>query len=432
MAEEKLDKVIEGIEFIQKTNDTLQEDMKGLKGDVLKIEAIEKASEDFTLKLQEMQDERVKESAQHNENLEKIQTEILRSNSNSKTEKNEYEHSYSRYLKKGVAIPDEELEVSAKELITKSTYGLDDNQISMLTKDLVSGSDPDGGLFISPDRTSRMSTRFFETSPIMQLASVETTSSNEWTMLLDDTEPDAGWVGEVSARPDTASAGIAEIKIPVHEIYAQPRATQRMLDDAGFDIAGWHERKVSSKISRLVNTSAVVGDGSQKLKGFLSYPAWAVADTYERFAVEQRTTTGASGALDDADDIIKLQYDLLEDYQMNATWGMDRRTFAIIAQLKSATTGEYLLNPRMLREGAAPILLGKPVVFMSDMPAVTNSALSIVYADFRDFYTVVDRFGIRVLRDPYTSKPYIRFYTTKRIGGAVTNYEAGKILKIKA
>ena len=110
---------------------------------------------------------------------------------------------------------------------------------------------------------------------------------------------------------------------------------------------------------------------------------------------------------------------------------MNRATFGTVMKLKD-TSGAFLLNPRLLAEGGAKILLGAPVVFMSDMPVEASNALSIVYADFREFYTVVDRFGVRVLRDPYSSKPYVIFYMTKRVGGAVTNYEAGKILKCAA
>lgn len=110
---------------------------------------------------------------------------------------------------------------------------------------------------------------------------------------------------------------------------------------------------------------------------------------------------------------------------------MRRATFTKVVQLKD-DEGQYLLNPRVLMEGSTKMLLGADVAFMADMPAFADSALAIAIADWSEFYTVVDRFGIRVLRDPYTAKPYVKYYTTKRVGGAVTNYEAGKILKIKA
>jgi HK97 family phage major capsid protein len=256
------------------------------------------------------------------------------------------------------------------------------------------------------------------------------TTSDVMEILLDDDEADCGWVGEVDDRDDTDSPQIGLIKIPIHEMYAQPKATQKMLDDAGLDLEGWLSRKVEMRLGRKENTAFVVGDGSQKPKGFLSYDAWSSAGVYQRNAVEQIITDAASTIA--GDDLIELQNSLIEDYQAGATWGMKRATWFLIATLKTSTGGDYLLNPRVIAEGAEKILLGNGVTFMNDMPVKADNALPIVYADFKEFYTVVDRFGIRILRDPYTAKPYVRFYTTKRVGGAVTNYEAGKILKVLA
>jgi HK97 family phage major capsid protein len=297
-------------------------------------------------------------------------------------------------------------------------------------KDLLAGSAPDGGFFLSNDRSSRVSMRVFETSPVRSVATVETTTADVWEVLIDDDEPASGWVGEVQDRPKTDSAQVALIKIPIHEQYAMPQATQKILDDAGFDIAGWHQRKVADKFSRLENTAFVSGDGSAKPKGFLSYSAWAAAGTYQRDAVEQ-VTTAASGTIA-GDDLIGLQGSLIENYQPGAAWMMRRATFFNSIMTLADTAGQYLLNPLMIAQGADLQLLGKPVVLAADMPAVAANALSVCYANWREFYTVVDRLGIRILRDPLTSKPYVKFYTTKRVGGAVTNYEAGKILKIKA
>lgn len=339
----------------------------------------------------------------------------------------EYKQALSLYLKKGIELPAEVMNGQYGGMATKMAWGVDDDKIDMIKKDLIAGSGADGGYFITADRAATMSKRIFETSSLRPLANIVTTTSDVWEQVLDDGEADSGWVGEVQARPDTNTPQIGLIQIPVHELYAQPLATQKMLDDAGFNIEAWLSNKVDSKLGRDENTAFVVGDGSQKPKGFMSYPAWSVAGTYQRDAVEQ-ISSGAATTFT-ADGLIEVQNSLIEGYQARATWGMKRSSFTDIAQIKQ-TNGTYLINPNIIAQGADKVLLGKPITFMDDMAAVAGNALAAVYADFSEFYTIVDRFGIRVLRDPYTSKPYVKFYTTKRVGGAVTNYEAGKIVKL--
>jgi len=362
--------------------------------------------------------------------MEDVETAIATSGGQGDEKQNaEYSHDMAAYMRKGTAIAPELHEATIKRFMQKSLYGADEAEIDAQVKDLVAGSGPDGGYHIIAERSNRMIERIFETSPIRGLANLVTTTSDVFEFILDDDEADCEWVGEVSSRDDTGTPKIGMIKIPAHEIFAQPKASQKMLDDAGFDIEGWLNRKVSSRIGRKENTSFVVGDGAEKPKGFLDYANWAVAGQYQRNAVEQ-ITSGTSGSFD-GDDLINLQNQLIEDYQTGATWSLKRATFTTIMQLKGSN-GQYLLNPRVLSEGGDKVLLGASVTFMNDMPGVAANALSIAIADWTEFYTIVDRFDIRVLRDPYTAKPYIKFYTTKRTGGAVTNYEAGKILKIQA
>ena len=343
----------------------------------------------------------------------------------------EHKQSFYAYLRKGVQIPTDVIQKYCEDVAEKTILHADPDKVKAYVKDLVEGSNPDGGFFITPERSTQIIKRVFETSPLRLVANVTTTSSNSMEFVLDDDEAAAGWVGEVQSRPDTATSEIGIITIPVHELYAQPKATQRMLDDAGFDIEGWLQGKVTRKFSRLENTAGVLGNGSKKWKGFLSYSAWTSAGTYERDAIEQIAATGTAGTLDEADDLISLQNSLIDDYQMSAVFAMTRGTFSDVMKLKS-TDGVYLLNPFMLKEGTDRILLGKRAIIMADMPEVAANALSVAYGDFGEGYTIVDRFGIRVLRDPYTAKPFVKFYSTKRSGGAVTNYEALKILKINA
>ena len=427
---EKLDAVGDQIKHVQETNDRLTKQYDGLD-----LQNIKENSEQAAKALEEVQEVKQQIAAlDFKERMDTIEKAIAHNGGadvKNKEQQRAYKNAMLKYMRKGVAVPDDVLEIICESQASMEMLGADDEKLAYHKKDLISGSGPDGGYFILPDRASSISTRIFESSPLRPLCTVVTTMSDVWELPLDDDEFDSGWVGETETRADTDSAQVGMIKIPVHESYASPKASQRMLDDVGFDIEAWLNAKVARKIGRQENTAGVTGDGSKKWKGFLSYDAWASAGVYERFKVEQLTATGTAGSLDEADDLIRLQNSLIEDYQAGAGFAMRRSTFTSVMTLKDSN-GAYLINPFILKQGTDKILLGAPVTFMADMPAVAANALAVVYANWMDFYTVVDRLGIRVLRDPYTSKPYTKFYTTKRSGGAVTNFEAGKILKINA
>ena len=192
--------------------------------------------------------------------------------------------------------------------------------------------------------------------------------------------------------------------------------------DAGFNIEEWLAGKVTRRLTREENLAFVTGDGSQKPKGFLSLPAWAVNGTYERGAIEQ-ISSGAAGAFT-GDGVKALQNSLIEEYQASAIFGLKRASFQQIITLKDGN-GAYLLDPRSMKVGDTMTLLGKQVVFMDDMPAVAADSLSMVYGDFGVGYTIVDRIGFRVIRDEITQKGCVLFYTTKRTGGDVTAVSGG-------
>jgi HK97 family phage major capsid protein len=317
------------------------------------------------------------------------------------------------------------LESVADSIIKKEAFGGDSEKI---VKDLVLGSDGDGGYLAPTEFGATIMGRIFETSPVRSVANVITTAASEISFVLDDDEPDAGWVGEVDSRDDTSTPKVGQIIIPAHEIFAQPKATQKLLDDAGVNVEQWLAGKVSRKIGRVENTSFVVGDGSQKPKGFLSYAAWTTPGEYERNAVEQ-INSGISASFD-GDSFKTLQNSLIEDYQASAVFMMKRATWSNVTKLKD-NEDRYLFDMiSNFRDGDTLQVLGKRVILANDMPDQAADSLSVVYGDFGEGYTIADRIGIRVLRDPYTSKPFIKFYTTKRTGGAVTNYEALKIMKL--
>ena len=334
------------------------------------------------------------------------------------------------YMRTGKAMDNEITDLVIRSMCQKHFYGLGEEKREAEIKTLIAGSNTDGGYFIRPERSAMIIKRIFESSPMRSIANIETTSSDVLEFVIDDDEATSGgWVGETSSRGETGTPKIGLLTIPAHEQFAQPKATQKMLEDAGFDIESWLSGKVTDKMLRTENTAFVLGDGSEKPRGYLQYPAWAVPDTYERFAIEQ--INSGSDANFTGDGVKALQNALKEVYQANAVWTIKRIEWQKIITLKDGA-GAYLLEPRSLKIGDTLTLLGKQVMFFDDMPVAATDSLSLAYGDFSIGYTIVDRIGFRVIRDVVTQKPFILFYTTKRTGGAVTNYESFKIQKLSA
>ena len=288
---------------------------------------------------------------------------------------------------------------------------------------------PDGGYVARPQLVEKIVGRVFETSPMRGVADVITAGAKSIEMFIDDDENDANHVGEGSASSDTDTAELGLKVITAHRYDAQPKITIELLEDAVLNMEQWLTNKSARKIGRKENTDFVNGNGVNKARGFLTYDAWSSAGVYERDKIEQ-VNLGASAALTAAG-LIGLQGSLKEEYQQGAAWGMKRATFSAALQLKGSD--QFHFSPVLLRDGQAEMtLLGKPVVFMDDMPAVGSNALSVVYADFAESYTIYDRSGLTVIRDPYTSKGFVRLYVSKRTGGDVTNYDGIKIGKVAA
>ena len=288
---------------------------------------------------------------------------------------------------------------------------------------------PDGGYIVRPELSQNIITRVFETSPLRQVASVESIGSKSIDILIDDDEASAAWESEASTASATTTPQLALKSISAHILLNKLTLTSSMIEDGYLDVEAWLSRKVADKFSRMENTAFVSGNGVGKPRGFLTYDAAATAGTYERNAITQ-INMGSAAALN-ADGLIEVQNALKEEYQAGAVFGMKRTTFGAALQLKG--NDNYFFSPVMLRDGQASIqLLGKPVVFMDDMPAVAANALSVVYADFSRAYTIVDRVGLQFLRDPYTAKPNVEVQARKRTGGDVTSFDAIVIGKVAA
>lgn len=301
--------------------------------------------------------------------------------------------------------------------------GIEGDLPGLESKALSVGSDPDGGYLVTPTMSEKIVRTVFETSPMRKLASVEVISSDSLELIEDREEFFAGWTSETASLSATASAQIGKKIIPVHELYAQPKATQKLIDDSSIDIEGWLAEKLSDVFSRKENTAFISGDGIGKPRGILTY-----TDGTDWGQVEQ-IDSDAGGDKISGDSLISLYYSLKEAYATRATFLMNRASVQLVRLLKESNTGQYLWNPG-LAVGAPDTLLGVPVVQAADMPNPEDGNLAVAVADFASAYQIVDRTGIRVLRDPFTDKPFVNFYTTKRVGGDVVNFEAIKLLKI--
>lgn len=290
-------------------------------------------------------------------------------------------------------------------------------------------SDPDGGYLVLPEVADFMATRLFETSPIRTVARVVKTSSKSMLVTLDDGECGAEWEAEGSTASNTTTPQVGRLEIVAHAIKTTPKATLEMLEDGYFDVESWLTEKIADKIGRTENTAFVTGTGLVKPKGFMAYSAWASAGVYEANKIEQVNLGHASTLTSDG--LIGLQGALKEGYQSNAKWLMHRTTFANALKLKGSDS--YYFSTTLLRDGQLQLqLLGKPVTFCSDIAEVAANALSIAYGDFSVGYTILDRVGLTILRDPYTSEGNVKFVARKRTGGAVTNFDAIKIGKVAA
>ncbi|WP_366555253.1 phage major capsid protein [Aquibaculum sediminis] len=298
------------------------------------------------------------------------------------------------------------------------------------------GSDPDGGYLVEPTLGGRIVQKVYETSPIRQVANVTTIGTDALEGFNDLDEAGSGWVGEMDARNETSTPTLGQYRIPVYEVYAEPKATQKLLDDAAWNVEAWLTDKVSSRFVRQENTAFVNGDGSNKPRGFLDYTTNDKDDSARSWGKLQHVLTGANGEFLDldvdtgdypGDCLVDVVFALKAAYRSNAVWMMPRSVVATVRKLKDAD-GNYLWQPDFQqRQGG--MLLGYPIVEAEDMPEADNGSLSIAFGDFNAGYQIVDRTGIRVLRDPYTQKGFVKFYATKRVGGDVVNFEAIKLLK---
>lgn len=330
---------------------------------------------------------------------------------------------------KSVPVVDEKTfdayrDVQAK-FLREGREGLDPAEV----KTMLVGSEPDGGFFVTPDITGRIAKKVYETSPVRQIASVQVISTDALEGIEDTGEAGAGYAGESSQGSDSTTPQIGKWRIPVFWIDTEPKATQQLLDDANVDVEGWLAMKVADKFARFENAKFVNGtDG--KIRGMTDYTFAADSGSGVTWGSVGYVATGVSGdfaASAKGDKLIDLMGCVKAAYLDNARWLANRATLTQIRKFKDGQSN-YLWQPSFVA-GQPESIMGYPVTRAEDMPTIAANSYSLAFGDFSAFYQIVDRQGIKVLRDNYTSKPYVKFYTTKRTGGGVVNFEAVKFLK---
>ena len=283
----------------------------------------------------------------------------------------------------------------------------------------------DGGYLVDPQTAEAIKSTISSTASIRAISDVVSVDATSYDVLVDHTEMGAGWATETDPSAETGTPQIDRISIALHELSALPKVSQRLLDDSAFDIESWLAGRIADKFSRSEASAFVNGDGVDKPRGFLDYSN--VANTSWSWGNIGYAVTGVEGDINDGDPIVDLVYSLGAEYRANATFVMNSKTAGTIRKLKDAD-GRFLWSDG-LAAGEPARLLGYPVLIAEDMPDMGVDATPIAFGDFGAGYTIAERPDLRVLRDPFSAKPHVLFYATKRVGGAVSDFAAIKLLK---
>jgi len=283
----------------------------------------------------------------------------------------------------------------------------------------------DGGYLVDPQTAETIKSTLSSTASVRAIANVVSVEATSFDVLIDHTEMGHGWATEAAATVETGTPMIDRITIPLHELSALPKASQRLLDDSAFDVESWLAGRIADKFARAEAAAFVGGDGVDKPTGFLTKTT--VDNDVWTWGNLGYVPTGTDGDFSGADEIVDLVYALGAEYRANASFVMNSKTAGAVRKMKDAD-GRFLWSDG-LAAGEPARLMGYPVLIAEDMPDVTSDSLSVAFGDFSAGYTVAERPDLRVLRDPFSAKPHVLFYATKRVGGDVSDYAAIKLLK---
>lgn len=294
-------------------------------------------------------------------------------------------------------------------------------------------SDPDGGYLVLPFLEAGVRTIARDRSPMRTLASAVTVDTDAYEIIVDPSEAGAVWVTERGARPETSTPELKKIRIPVGELYASPKTTQRTLDDARIDVAAWLTSQVGNKFAIAEGAAFVTGSGLDgRPKGILSYPTADTADFVRDWGVLQHVTSSTDDptSLDFVTALIELSMSLRTPYRSNAAWLMSRSVLTSLRKITDENGAMLFSNDGRIVSGEPDRLLGFPIYMDEGMPAASPGNLPIAFGDFSQGYTIVDRFGMRTTVDAVTQKGFVLFDTYKRVGGGVVDFNAIKLLRI--
>ncbi|MDN5786235.1 phage major capsid protein [Pseudorhodobacter sp.] len=286
----------------------------------------------------------------------------------------------------------------------------------------------DGGFLVAPQTAELIRSLLLTTSSIRAIANVVNVEASSYDVLIDRTEVGSGWATELVAQTETSTPTIERISIRLHELSAMPKASQRLLDDSAFDVESWLADKIANRFIRAEAAAFINGDGVDKPKGFMQ-PAKVANASWAWGSIGYVPTGAASdfAATNAADCIINLVYALSATYRANASFVMNSKTAGAVRKMKDAD-GRFLWSDG-LAAGEPARLMGYPVLIAEDMPDIAANAYAIAFGDFAAGYTIAERPDLRIMRDPFSAKPHVLFYATKRVGGDVTDFAAIKLLK---
>lgn len=339
--------------------------------------------------------------------LEKELTELKRPDGTGTKAASEHKTAFLQFVRKGIDAGLGELQAKALQI----------------------GTEADGGYAVPEELDRTIIELLKDASPMRQVCNQITVGSPDYKRLVSLGGAGSGWVGETDASPATGTPTLGQISAFMGEIYSNPQATQTSLDDIFFNAEQWLNSEVAREFSEKECSAFLLGNGVNKPKGLLAYPLLTTGDDTRAFGSLQKLVSGIAGGFN-GDKLIDLIHALKAGYRANGKFMMGNLTVAYARKLKDSE-GNYLWRPG-LEAGVPSTLLGYGIVENEDMPDVAADANAIAFGDYKRAYTIVDRIGTRVLRDPYTNKPYVGFYTTKRVGGMLVDSQAVKILTLSA
>ena len=300
--------------------------------------------------------------------------------------------------------------------------------VSLERKGLNTAVNAEGGYLVDPQTAARIQSALTGAGSLRAVAAVVQVEANAFDVLVDHGDIGHGWSTEAAAVAETSTPQIERVSIPLHELSAMPKASQRLLDDAAFDIEGWLADRIADKFARAESAAFISGTGPDKPRGLLTYPlAPAGSEAWGEIGYVPTGVAGEFSGVSPADAIVDLVYSLGARYRARASFVMNSKTAGAVRKMKDAD-GRFLWSDG-LAAGEPARLMGYPVLIAEDMPDIAPDATAIAFGDFAAGYTIAERPDLRVLRDPFSAKPHVLFYATKRVGGDVTDFAAIKVLR---